>query len=112
MRRFLNARDQLYMYSPSYATGNELEDRKAGIFNRDKAGDDDDRYSATEARVVCRAKASNIKDVSTERGRDPVRRKSVVCVGEAEGGATAKRTARTDATDNETERNGTKATPS
>ena len=31
-------------YSPSYATGNELEDRKAGIFNRDKAGDDDDRY--------------------------------------------------------------------
>ena len=34
--------------------------------------------TATEA-VVCRAKASNIKDVSTERGRDPVRRKSVVC---------------------------------
>ena len=35
--------------------------------------------TATEARVVCRAKASNIKDASTERGRDPVRRKSVVC---------------------------------
>lgn len=31
-------------YSPSRATGLELEDRKQGIFKRDKAGDDDDRY--------------------------------------------------------------------
>ena len=31
-------------YSPSRATGKELEDRKKGIFKREKPGDDDDRY--------------------------------------------------------------------
>ena len=31
-------------YSPSRATGQELEDRKNGICKRLKAGDDDDRY--------------------------------------------------------------------
>ena len=31
-------------YSPFRATGKELEDRKNGIFLREKPGDDDDRY--------------------------------------------------------------------
>ena len=31
-------------YSPTYATGLELEDRKRGIFKRERAGDDDDAY--------------------------------------------------------------------
>ena len=31
-------------YSPTYAKGNELADRKEGKYKRDKAGDDDDAY--------------------------------------------------------------------
>ena len=31
-------------YSPTYATGNELKDRKNGIFKRPRAGDDDDAF--------------------------------------------------------------------
>ena len=49
-------------------------------FSREAAGCQ--LVRATRAAAMrCRAKASNIKDVSTERGRDPVRRKSVVCGG-------------------------------
>ena len=31
-------------YSPTRATGKELEDRKKGVFKRTKPGDDDDAY--------------------------------------------------------------------
>ena len=68
-----------------------------------------------DAGDVERREASNIKDVSTERGRDPVRRKSVVCGESSEGGGTETygpmRPKRNETKRNGTERNETKATP-